>query len=43
MSNSTHTKTETEKNCDKAGKALYKVISNFLYDKTMEILRDRVE
>ena len=37
----TKKRTEAEKNEDKGGKALYKLINNAIYEKTMEILRNR--
>ena len=44
MLNSTHTKRiEVETNGDKDGKALYKFMSNAVYGKTMEILRNRID
>ena len=43
MLNSTHTKRiEAEKNGDKDGKALYKLMKNAVYRKTMENLRNRI-
>ena len=41
MSNLTHTKKKTEKNRDKDGKALCKLMNNAVYSKTMESLRNR--
>ena len=35
-------KIEAEKNGEKDGKELYKLINNFLYGKTMEDLRNRI-
>ena len=44
MLNSTHTKkkTEAEKNGDKDEKALYKLINNTVYRKTIKNLRNRM-
>ena len=39
-----HTKkNRSRKNSDKDGKALYKLINNTVYGKTMEIFRDRID
>ena len=39
----THKKLESEKNNDKDGKALHKLMNNAIYEKTMENLRNRVD
>ena len=36
-------KTEAEKNDDKDGKAMYKLMNNAIYRKTMEKLRNRID
>ena len=38
----THKRTEIEKNNDKDGKALYKLMNNAIYRKTMKHLRNRI-
>ena len=40
--NLTHKKLEAEKNGDKDENALYKLMNNALYDKTIENLRNRI-
>ena len=39
----TQKRTEAQKHGDKHGKALYKLTSNAVYDKTMEKLRNRID
>ena len=43
MPNLTHTKKEKQKKGDKYGKALYKLMNNAAYDKTIENLRNRID
>ena len=42
MSNLTQKKNRTQKNCDKDGKSLHKLLNNSLCAKTMENLRNRI-
>ena len=42
MLNSTYKKNQAEKNGDKNGKALYKLMNNTVYGKTMENFRNRI-
>ena len=39
----TQERTEAEKNSDKDGKALYKLMNNAIYEKTMKNLRNRID
>ena len=41
--NSTYKRIEAEKNVDKDGKALHKLINNAIYGKTIKNLRNRID